>query len=330
MAVISIIIPVFNSEFFLEKCLKSVLNQTYTKIEVILINDGSTDNSLEICEKFQKNDNRVILLNQNNQGVAMARNSGLEIATGDYIGFVDSDDYVTSEMYEKLLVAITKEDCDIAECGYFRLSTDNLITNTVQLKNEITIGSYNCCYDYLNGINTTNFNVNKLYRASILHGIKYQNFKYSEDFVFNSQVFYRCSKKITIDDCCYFYVNNLDSLTNMEFNKNKLDMIYAGNYIYTFFEEKYPELCKYVSLYTLNHIRKIYEELMRCILPDKKIFQNILIEEYNRNYIFIKSELFKIVKYKKTIVALWLFKMNPDIYCIIENYRTKKTITSNE
>ena len=110
---ISIIIPVYNVEKYLSRCLESVINQSYKNIEIIIVNDGSTDNSFDICNKYKKKDKRVILIDQNNQGLSGARNTGLKHATGEYICFIDSDDYVEKDYVEYLYKLIVKDDYDL-------------------------------------------------------------------------------------------------------------------------------------------------------------------------------------------------------------------------
>lgn len=114
---VSVLIPVYNVEEYLERCLDSVLNQSLTRIEVICVNDGSTDKSLEILKKYQENDSRVIIVNKENGGLPSARNAGIERARGEYIGFVDSDDYVQPDMFEKLYNTAKKEKSDVVVCG---------------------------------------------------------------------------------------------------------------------------------------------------------------------------------------------------------------------
>ena len=108
---LSIIIALYNSEEYIEKCIKSIVEQTYNNLEIIIINDGSTDESLKICEQFQEKDKRIKIYNQKNTGVSSARNTGIAKATGDYITFVDSDDYLIKEAYEKALKQIDGNDC---------------------------------------------------------------------------------------------------------------------------------------------------------------------------------------------------------------------------
>ena len=118
MCKVSVVVPVYNSEKFLEYCIQSILNQTYTNIELILVNDGSTDNSLNICAKYKLEDDRVVVINQKNMGVSVARNNGIIHATGEYLQFVDSDDFVDINMTEKLIYAAKENKASMVICGY--------------------------------------------------------------------------------------------------------------------------------------------------------------------------------------------------------------------
>lgn len=113
---ISIIVPVFNIDYYLNKCIQSIVDQTYINLEIIIIDDGSYDNSPFICDEWAQKDNRIIVIHKENGGLSDARNTGLEIASGEYIGFVDGDDWIAPEMIEKLLKAILNDKSDIAAC----------------------------------------------------------------------------------------------------------------------------------------------------------------------------------------------------------------------
>ena len=117
---ISVVVPVFNAEKYVNRCIDSILNQTYENLEVILVNDGSVDGSVKICEKWQKLDNRVKLITQENAGVSAARNTGIENATGDYIAFVDNDDWLRPEMFKNLVKQAQKDNADLTFCKFIK------------------------------------------------------------------------------------------------------------------------------------------------------------------------------------------------------------------
>ena len=126
-SLISIIVPVYNVELYLNECINSIRNQTYKNLEIILIDDGSTDNSGKICDEYAKIDSRIVVIHKENKGVTSARKVGVEIANGKYIGFVDSDDYIDKEMYKNMLKKILETDADFIDCGCIRFSDSNNI-----------------------------------------------------------------------------------------------------------------------------------------------------------------------------------------------------------
>jgi len=314
-------VPVYNTMEYLERCITSIMEQSYKNIEIILVNDGSTDESLNICKKFANLDDRIILIDKQNGGVSSARNAGLDKASGDYIGFVDSDDYISSDMYEKLIRAITESKADIAECGYTTVDLNSEVIKEFPLIKEEATENYNCSHNYLTKHNTTNFNVNKLYKKAIFDDIRYPKLKYSEDYVVNAKAFFYCNKKVTISDCCYYYVMNPDSACHQDFNISKLDRIEAGKEIYRFYQERFPQLCKYAAVYILNNIRKIYDELIESNFRDKGQYKQKLIKEYKKTYSLIKHDVRNAVKHRKTYIALWSFNKSPLLYTLISKIR---------
>lgn len=122
MPKLSIIVPIYNVEKYLPRCIESILNQTFREFELILINDGSTDNCKEICEKYKKIDSRIIVVNKKNGGVSSARNFGIDISRGEYIGFVDPDDFIDANMYEILFNTANSYNSDMVICDYYKVS----------------------------------------------------------------------------------------------------------------------------------------------------------------------------------------------------------------
>ena len=140
---ISIIIPVYKVEKYLEKCIKSVLDQTYKNLQIILVDDGSPDNCGNICDNYAKIDNRIEVIHKANGGLSEARNVGLKVARGEYIGFVDSDDYVSNEMFENLYNTLISNDVDVSICNFYTvINNKNIIKNAdngVEIYNKLEI-----------------------------------------------------------------------------------------------------------------------------------------------------------------------------------------------
>lgn len=314
----SVIVPVYNTEKFLYKCIDSIVNQSHKNIEIILVNDGSTDNSLSICKEFANKDNRIILINKGNEGASSARNVGLELSTGNYIGFVDSDDYISGNMYEVLISTIIKHNADIVECGYYRVAENNNIIKKT-LNNEVISNNYKCNYDYIRNVNSYHMNCNKLYKREIIKNSRFSDFKYDEDFLFNLHAYNACNKKVNIDECLYFYVNNPKSAMNKPFSKENFDRIKAVETAIDFYKQKSVELSRFVIYYLLHIIRTSYERLTVSDIIDKKEYEKYLIDLYFEHYPIIKKNLLKIAKTKKGFMANKIFAINPKLYCLIKN-----------
>ncbi len=290
---VSVIVPIYNVEKYLERCIESIINQTLEEIEIILVNDGSTDKSGEIAEKYASNDKRIKVIYQENKGQAQARNRGVDIANGKYIGFVDSDDWIDLNMYEKLYKKVNKEMADIGVCsrrgcdeqgnvGHEKIVEDNQIFN-------FTSGISEYIVKHLFYPHTVSA-CNKLYSADL---IKKNNIKFksvdevgSEDALFNYCILLNCNKVITVNDIFYNAVERKGSTTR-----------------------RYKEGC---MKRTANLIKEIYEysaqinkeEIASEIAPTLLLF----FQQWNYNYIktygegslrgLIKNEHSKLTKEK--------------------------------
>lgn len=224
MIKISVIIPVYNSVPYIIKCLDSIIYQTLSGIEIICVNDGSQDNSLEILNEYAKKDSRIIVINQENKKQGAARNAGLKIARGEYVGFVDSDDWIDSDFYEKLYDCAKKYNSDIA------LATNVRIGNG-KTKKRINITSENfytklqdkfdVCKLWKDGCPT-----NKIYRRELLinHDIKYPENVYCEDKIFTTKAVFFANGIVTVPDIYYYYYRNQTStVVKSKFKKGHSD-----------------------------------------------------------------------------------------------------------
>lgn len=220
MPLISIIIPVYNLENTLSKCLNSVINQTYTNMEIIIINDGSTDNSEKICIEFTKEDKRIHYLYQTNKGVSFARNVGLYQATGDYITFVDGDDFIDEKHIESLYNAMIQYGADISVCGitfekdkkYVKKFTKEMQYENLDFLKPLI--SYNDFGGYI---------WNKMYSSNIIKNTKFdENLDIAEDLLFNLQVFLNSKKIVKIKSVSYHYcINSLSATQSINYSKEK-------------------------------------------------------------------------------------------------------------
>ena len=229
---ISIIVPVYNTEQYLPKCLDSIAAQTFTDFEVLMIDDGSTDGSGEICDRYSQSDSRFIVIHQSNQGVSASRNNGLKQARGNYIAFVDSDDYVHPQMLELLYMAIRQGDYDFSTARYLsvnidqeieieriieprfrKLSAEEIICNLFGKSGEDV--QYMVCW-------------NKLYNKCLLENIYFSAFKVSEDLLFNIEVFSKVCQAIEVDSKLYYYTQRNTSASHSVSEKQIIDRIDAS------------------------------------------------------------------------------------------------------
>ena len=190
---ISILVPVHNTQKYLEACLTSIKNQTYNNLEIICIDDCSTDSSYEILKEYERKDNRIKVIHKANAGVGEARNSGLDVATGDYIGFVDSDDFIDENFYEKMLNSIIENNADLCMCGY-KYIYDNgekiYIEKNLPNVNSKTIFKYFFETNIVKSKNAivsdgiAGFVVRLLVKSSLVKNIRFKKFVIAEDLLF--------------------------------------------------------------------------------------------------------------------------------------------------
>lgn len=218
---VSIIVPVYNAEKYLTRCLDSLINQTYPDTEMILVNDGSTDNSLEVCQKYQRTYPNIKVIDQANQGVSCARNAGIDAAAGEYICFVDADDCVEKNFIESLVQGVD-DKADIAVCGHDKICFNKVIQRVPrynrlwdmqQIQYRLfTDTGFMVCYD-------------KIYRSEILkrYGIRFaEHLKMSEDALFEMEYALHCQKAAYIPAALYHYIQNEDSVTHTADRNKKL------------------------------------------------------------------------------------------------------------
>lgn len=224
---ISIIVPIYNAEKNLRRCLDSIKNQTFKDIEVILVNDGSKDGSGKICDEYVQKDNRFKVIHKDNNGVSAARNDGLKIANGKYIGFVDADDWLEPNMFESLYDLIIKYNADIAMCGYVIERQDGSLINC---PNESKIYKMSR-YEALN--NLTNFKGylwNKLFSTELIKKNKIffdEDVHFCEDLLFCSQAFLNSNTIVFDTKPYYHYIIHENSVTGYQFSTKKLTSLKA-------------------------------------------------------------------------------------------------------
>lgn len=259
---ISVIVPVYNAEKYVERCVYSICNQTYSNLEIILINDGSSDNSQSICEELIKKDSRIILLNQENGGSSIARNTGLENASGDLIAFVDSDDYIDETMYEKMFQLMTEHNLDVVEIER------NAVSDKVIFDNSFTIENPVISTERI--IKTTAFQVwKRLYKRFVVEDMRFIPHIIHQDVFFTIDVINKVSSIGFLNSALYQYNRESIGIIRSKYSAMKRDTaVRATEYIKANIK-KDNKLSKVMDNYIVSYYSDHYLLLSRNITFDQ-------------------------------------------------------------
>lgn len=229
MCEISIIVPVYNVEQYLRKCVDSILAQTFTDFEVILVDDGSPDNSGAICDEYAKLDSRVRVIHKENGGLSDARNAGIEIAKGKYLGFVDSDDFIDKDMYEILYNDITSYKADISSIEIVSVYDEKYHYKNLP-KKKVLLNQEEAVKAVLEGTQLYAYAWNKLYRREIFDKVRFFKGKTFEDAYIIIDILLQSERIVVSNDEKYFYLQRVDSIMGKNFSNKTLDVIEAWKY----------------------------------------------------------------------------------------------------
>ena len=308
---ISVIVPVYKVECYLHKCVDSIINQTYKNLEIILVDDGSPDNCPKICDDYAKRDSRIKVIHKKNGGLSSARNAGLDIASGNYIGFIDSDDYISPHMYEELYFALINTNSDISMCNfdyidesYNNLFFDSPIADEELNKKDIISKLFIDKYWYYV------IACNKLYKKELFTNLRYPIREIHEDEGIIHHLYLKCNKVTTISSSYYYYVQRNDSI--MGKGKSIKSLIK-----YQFFAERI-NLCK--CIVSEDVIIKAINKFLWSFFDDYYLFQrsnkkNIYIHKAKKAFENLLPIIFKYkVVSKKELFSFFVFYLNSDMY----------------
>ena len=311
---ISVIVPVYNEGKYLRQCVDSIINQTYKNLEIILIDDGSTDDSGVICDEYAKLDSRVKAIHKQNAGQSIARNQGLDIATGDYIGFVDSDDTICPDMFARLREAI--DGVDISICQHNVVYPDKSVPCSSDGGVD-TLSQDELWEEIFGRLNNAVWN--KLFRKELLKGIYFDpDFAHGEDLIFNIQHLSRAKSCRIVKLPLYNYYKRGDSITTGKFTRRNLLEISSKEEARRLIAEIYPAMIstadKYCYRARANVVRNIYKfNLASEYQPE--------LSEY-RSYILSHYPLVKHTLKVKEKIEFFLYKYLPFAYKILaKRYR---------
>lgn len=284
-SLISVIIPVYNQEKYLARCINSVIEQTYRDLEIILVNDGSTDGSLSICQSYQKEDNRIVIIDKENGGLSSARNSGLDKAQGSYISFIDSDDFVSRDYIKILYESACKYGADLVQCRMIQgedsvfPKLENRGEERIFEGKEFLRHYYDKSLPGLGGVC-----VIFLYKKELFKNIRFPEGKIHEDVAVLYKIAYAACKTVYINQCLYYYYINMNSITKGKFTLKRLDWVEIH-------KEKLEFLKNHGEIELHNRALQEYEAvclklyyLVKKNLPENKKEQRYLLNEIRCTY----------------------------------------------
>ena len=339
--IISVIIPIYNAEKHLKECLESIINQTFKDFEIILIDDGSIDNSSHIYAYYQNKDSRIRVIKQKNQGVSIARNNGINHAKGEFLLFVDADDRIKQDMLLMMYNAIVKNNSEIAFCGFEVVGTNlrkndthvlkkckknkstSIITAKEAIERTISTNPNEMLYGYI---------WRNLYSSKIIKGnnIKfYEGIKISEDFMFIIEVLKKCNNVSIISEELYIYNVNDSSVTTKYIDTLHNDMNFINNWILENICNKFPDVLEGYYCCVANTYLGSIQNICRRGTPYSLVQRIKYAYELKNSFNYIK--VIKTIWYKKEYfrkkawMAMILFRLKLDfIYIILFSLKEKK------
>lgn len=320
--VVSIVVPIYNSENYLDQCIESIVNQTYKRIEILLIDDGSTDSSYSICEKWRENDGRIKLFRKNNEGVSVARNFGTSHSSGDYILYIDSDDWISPRLVETAVGYAIKKSVDIVLYRFVSVKKDGSIKHQSALPFEKKLTPVECFELLLNGKIASNHTWRYLFSKEIAIAVDFPKDRVYEDMFTIYKRILRAESIYCINDELYYYRERLNSLSHSFSVASMNDQIDGICERYSYAVEHYPEL-KQVAIHDKERrLVNVFNRLLkqkaseRTTQPYKLLKRRICMEIKD---LPIDSNLDKNTKNK--VIVLQNHPNLAELYCklIIDN-----------
>ena len=315
---VSVIVPVYNVEIYLNKCIESIINQTYKNIEIILVDDGSTDHSGVICDKYAKRDSRIRVLHKENGGLSDARNKGIDISNGEYLSFIDSDDWIELDMIEKMYNNAIDNSADISICRFEFVHSRQAIINNFSDKITVYEGkdSILAMYKYLVFASHA---CNKLYKKELFKELRYPVGKLYEDQFITYKLIWNSKKIVCTESKYYYYYMRNDSIVNKKFDERDLHVLYATEEAAEYFKDRFKEVVPYVYYTWINNYIPMFLKAISSKFDITWFKKNrkIIFDNYWGYMRFNKASL----KNKVIITAIVLA---PDLFsCIVNTFRKK-------
>lgn len=314
---ISIIVPVYKVEKYIDRCVKSIVNQTYRKLEIILVDDGSPDCCPAMCDAWSAKDSRIQVIHKKNGGLSDARNAGIEVSSGELIGFVDSDDWIAPDMYQRLFEVIKTYNSDIAACGVEMVWEDGTPSRRLTKTGSCILSREEAMRAIIEESWLKHPVWYKLYKADIIRDIKFPVGKYHEDVFWSYQVIGRAKSVSVVDNVGYYYWQRSGSIMGEHYSMKRLDAIEALEHRQNYLENNFPALA------TMARCRLWFS----CMYHGQKILREIPKKEQANAMEYlcsvVRQHTFPIVSLnelrKKEIVWISIAKISLRSACRIRN-----------
>lgn len=318
-AKISVIVPIYNTEKYLKRCVDSILKQTHQNIEIILVDDGSTDACPLICDEYAQADDRVKVIHKSNGGLSSARNAGIDLASGEYIGFVDSDDYVSANMYELLLSRLLADGTQVSNCMYVRFDDSNEYEPRCMRNVDTVISSE----DFVSELMMHKGDVSvctKLFVRELFDSVRFECDRLNEDLLFIMDVLSQVSSISFVGKVGYNYYIRESSMSS-GYGKAVVDMVGNALVAKTKVEKSFPNLLQKATRFAIYQHMAYLLLVPRCeAIKTNKVYQNAL--KYVRSNL-VKSIFNKYLSFKNKITVLSLAVFPKSIARMYQNKRKK-------
>ena len=311
---ISVIIPIYKAEKYLDRCVKSIVNQTYCNLEIILVDDGSPDRCPAICDEWEKVDNRIQVIHKENEGVSMARNTGLTYADGEFISFIDADDWVAPEFIETLYDALNENNAEVAECGAIWTTSEDV--NSDYNEEKVILDTKRALECNIKGSMFVDMVTIKLYRREIIT-VPFKEGKWHEDVFWVYQILNNCTRLIHIRRKLYYYFRHEGSFIAQPFSISRVDETEAKYNRCQFIRNNYPELAELAEVQLINSCLYQAQILYRSkeMDLDGEIRKRLHRYTVEMDFKWFKGNLME----KKQKLWIFLYRFAPGVVCKTRN-----------
>lgn len=310
---LSVIVPVYRVERYLSRCIKSIINQTYKNLEIILVDDGSDDMCTTICDRYALKDRRIKVIHKQNGGLSSARNKGLDIATGELVTFVDSDDYIEKTMYEEMINKMIQFNCNIACCGRY-IKSANSETRLLDLDKVRVFTSEQALSELLIKGCIDEASWDKIYSKCLFDDIRFPEGEINEDLVVMPLLFSKAKMIIHVAKCFYYYWQTPDGITKTKYSDKQTvvieHMFYIENYIKKYYPKLDSELSCFMARYSFDMLENLIgsgDDIISKYINDYKVYTRIFKKNF---WYLLRSQSFSFfVKSKAFLMYIGAYRI---------------------